>query len=110
MKTNDAAANTGTTYTLNMGDIVQGSLTLGDRDFYRVNLVAGQTYTFSLVGTGVNNVSDHSAALHRRRRLRDRERRRPAKPQFAARIHPRDEWHLLSSAAFGNNASRVSTN
>ncbi len=63
-ETTDAAANTGTTYTLNMGDIVQGSLTLGDRDFYRVNLVAGQTYTFSLVGTGVNNVSDPILRLY----------------------------------------------
>lgn len=30
----------------------------GDHDWYRVDLVAGQTYTFALVGTGINNLQD----------------------------------------------------
>jgi Bacterial pre-peptidase C-terminal domain len=30
----------------------------GDHDWYRVNLVAGQTYTFALVGTGINDLRD----------------------------------------------------
>ena len=57
-KSADAAGSIATAYTLSIGDIVQGALTPSDHDFYRINLVAGQTYTFSLVGTGVNNVRD----------------------------------------------------
>ena len=51
IETTDAAASTGTTYTLGIGQSAQGSLTVGDADWYRVSLVAGQTYTFALVGT-----------------------------------------------------------
>lgn len=59
LETADAAATTSTAYTLQAGDIVQGTIgTGGDHDFYRVNLVAGQTYTFAMVGTGINNVTD----------------------------------------------------
>ncbi|CAG0981052.1 MAG: hypothetical protein F9K19_23745 [Rhizobiaceae bacterium] len=56
-ETTDAAANIGTTYTLGIGQTAQGNLTAGDNDFYRVNLVAGQTYTFALVGTGNASVN-----------------------------------------------------
>lgn len=60
----DAAGNASTSYTLNMGDIVQGNLTSGDHDFYRISLVAGHSYTFSLVGTGVTNVGDTYLRLY----------------------------------------------
>lgn len=63
-ETTDAAGNASTVYWLSMGDIVQGNLTAGDHDFYRISLVAGQTYTFSLVGTGVNNVQDTLLRLY----------------------------------------------
>ena len=50
----DAAGGASTTYTLAIGQTAQGSIsTLGDHDWFRVDLVAGQTYTFALVGTGI---------------------------------------------------------
>jgi serralysin len=60
----DAAAGAGTTYTLALGSTVQGSLTAGDHDFFRVNLIAGQVYSFALTGTGVNNVKDTLLKLY----------------------------------------------
>ena len=59
VETSDAAGGTGTTYNPAVNQIVQGQLgSAGDHDWYRVNLVAGQTYTFALVGTGVNDLRD----------------------------------------------------
>lgn len=59
IETADAAAGTSTTYRLTSGQSAQGTLAAaGDHDWYAVDLVAGQTYTFALVGTGTNNVSD----------------------------------------------------
>lgn len=53
IETTDAADNAGTTYTLRVGETAQGRIsTLGDHDQFRVDLVAGQTYTFAMVGTG----------------------------------------------------------
>jgi hypothetical protein len=63
-ETSDAAANTSTIYTLSIGQTAQGNLSSGDHDFYRVNLVAGQTYTFGLTGTGTNNVVDTYLRLY----------------------------------------------
>lgn len=61
----DAAASTGTTYTLTAGQSIQGTLTgSGDHDWYRVTLTAGQTYTFALSGTGTNNVVDTFLQLY----------------------------------------------
>jgi len=57
-ETTDAAATTGTTYILGIGQTAQGSITAGDSDWYRVSLVAGQTYTFALVGTSANALED----------------------------------------------------
>lgn len=55
-ETADAAASTVTTYALGVGQTVQGTVTTQtDHDWYRVNLVAGQTYTFAMIGTGVTN-------------------------------------------------------
>ena len=53
----DAAASTSTAYTLGLGQTARGTLATGaDHDWYRVSLVAGQTYTFAMTGTGTNNV------------------------------------------------------
>lgn len=53
IETTDAASGTGTTYTLGVGETAQGHVgVLGDSDWYRVNLVAGHTYTFALAGEG----------------------------------------------------------
>lgn len=55
----DAAASTATAYTLGVGDTIQGRLgTLSDRDFYRLFIAEGETYTVSLVGTGADNLTD----------------------------------------------------
>jgi hypothetical protein len=61
----DAAANTGTAYTLSVGQTAQGLLSsTSDHDWYRVDLVAGQTYTFAMTGTGANNVVDTYLRLY----------------------------------------------
>ncbi len=45
-ETTDAAANVTTTYSLTVGDAAQGQLAAGgDQDWYRIDLLAGQTYT-----------------------------------------------------------------
>ena len=55
----DAAASTGTTYALSVGQTAQGTVSSNsDHDWYRVTLTAGQTYTFALVGTGGNGLDD----------------------------------------------------
>ena len=60
----DAAGGASTTYTLAIGQTAQGSIsTLGDHDWFRVDLVAGQTYTFALVGTGSSGVRDPLLSL-----------------------------------------------
>ena len=64
IETTDAAANTGTTYTLLSGQTAQGTLTAGDHDWYRVDLVAGQTYCFAMTGSGTNNVQDTFLRLY----------------------------------------------
>ena len=52
IETTDAPQSTSTPYTLLVGQTAQGTLAVGDSDWYRVNLVAGHTYTFAEVGTG----------------------------------------------------------
>ena len=65
IETTDAAASTATTYTLAIGQIAQGQLSSsGDHDWYRVNLVAGQTYSFAMTGTGTNNAIDTYLRLY----------------------------------------------
>src|ERR1043166_6484753 len=64
IETADAAANTSTIYSLTSGQTAQGALSSGsDHDWYRVDLVAGQTYSFAVVGTGSNNVQDPTLRL-----------------------------------------------
>ena len=65
IETADAAANSSTTYTLGIGQTARGVVSAaGDHDFYRVNLVAGQTYTFALTGTGSNLLVDTYLRLY----------------------------------------------
>ena len=64
-ETTDAAANASTAYALTAGQTAEGTLaSTGDHDWYRVDLVAGQSYTFAMVGTGVNNVRDTYLRLY----------------------------------------------
>ncbi|MCB2130372.1 MAG: M10 family metallopeptidase, partial [Rhodobacteraceae bacterium] len=49
----DAAATTSTAYTISVGDQFSGTISSGtDQDWVRINLTAGQTYVFTLWGTG----------------------------------------------------------
>src|SRR6476469_6093959 len=65
IETTDAAASTATIYTLNVGDTAQGVLSSSsDHDWYRVNLVAGQTYSFAMIGTGTHSLQDTYLSLH----------------------------------------------
>ena len=63
-ETTDAPAGAGTLYTLSMGGTARGTIASGDRDFYRVALVAGQSYVFSLAGVGVSNIGDTVLTLY----------------------------------------------
>ena len=61
----DLAANAGTTGTLAVGDESFSQLeTGGDRDWFAINLVAGQSYTFTLDGTGSPALSDPLLTLY----------------------------------------------
>ena len=61
----DAAASVATTYSMGVGDSFSGTLrSEGDRDWVRVSLVAGQSYTISLSGAGTNAVSDTYLSLY----------------------------------------------
>ncbi len=49
----DAAASTATAYTMSVGDTFKGSLSaVGDQDYIRIQLQAGQQYTIDLAGDG----------------------------------------------------------
>ena len=59
IETADAANGTGTTYNASVNQVIRGQLgSATDHDWYRVNLVAGQTYTFAMVGTGIIDLRD----------------------------------------------------
>lgn len=60
----DAPANSTTPYELSAGQTARGTLTSGDHDRYKITLVAGQTYTFALVGTGLNSLVDPYLRLY----------------------------------------------
>ena len=56
---NDIPADASTTATLSVGSSVAGSLdVVGDRDWYRLNLSAGQEVRVDLIGTGNPGVDD----------------------------------------------------
>ena len=58
-ETTDAAASTGTGYTIAVGDSFTGTLSAaGDQDWVRIQLTAGQTYQFTLSGSGGSPVGD----------------------------------------------------
>jgi serralysin len=64
-ETTDAAGSVATTYSLAAGQSYLGTFGAnGDVDFYRVNLTAGQTYSFVLTGVGTNNVRDPVLTLY----------------------------------------------
>ncbi|MEZ5785116.1 MAG: M10 family metallopeptidase C-terminal domain-containing protein [Xanthobacteraceae bacterium] len=67
IETADAAANASTTYNLSIGQTAGGTIgSSGDHDWYRINLIAGQTYTFAAAGTGVSTVHLHDPVLYLR--------------------------------------------
>jgi serralysin len=51
-ETTDAAGNISTIYTLGLGQTSQGNLTVGDADWFRINVVAGHSYTIAMTNTG----------------------------------------------------------
>jgi len=53
----DAAGGTGTAYTIGIGDLFDGDIAYGgDSDWVRVNLTAGESYVFTVWGTGGSTV------------------------------------------------------
>lgn len=58
-------ADPSTTAVLTIGGTVDGLLdTVGDRDWFRVELVAGQRYTFAVGPTGTGDIEDSYLRLH----------------------------------------------
>ena len=54
-----ASASITTTNTLNVGQTAQGVISTAlQHDWFKVNLVKGQTYTFAAIGTGLNALKD----------------------------------------------------
>jgi serralysin len=62
----DAAAGRTTAYAMGLGDVFAGRLTASDRDWLRIDLVAGQVVTFGAVGLGGLGVAlaDPTLVLH----------------------------------------------
>jgi serralysin len=59
VETVDAASSTATSYSIGDGQTLRGNISVnGEHDYYAVNVVAGQTYTFAMVSTGSNRVRD----------------------------------------------------
>jgi Ca2+-binding RTX toxin-like protein len=57
--------NASTTFSLSIGSAIAGSInTLGDSDWFRVSLTAGQTYSFALNGAGGTPLSDPTLTLY----------------------------------------------
>ena len=54
----DAAATSSTAYRLAINTTGQGTLSTGDHDWWRVDLVAGQSYAFAVIGTGATHNTD----------------------------------------------------
>lgn len=66
VETNDAPETTATSYSLQSGDEFRGTLSVGGGDWLRVDLTAGNTYTFGAVGLGAlkSGVRDTVLVLH----------------------------------------------
>ncbi len=59
VETTDAAADSSTIYTLLVGQADQGNISSStDKDWFRMSLVQGQTYTFAAIGTGKSDLSN----------------------------------------------------
>ena len=57
--------NTATTFNLSLGSAVTGFVdTAPDQDWYRINLTAGQTYTFQLWGSGTEALWDSYLSIY----------------------------------------------
>ena len=64
IETTDAAGDTTTAYILGIGQTARGTISsTADHDWYKINLTAGQTYTFALVGTGASHLYDPNLRL-----------------------------------------------
>jgi serralysin len=60
----DAAGGTGTSYTISIGDLFDGRLSSSsDVDWVKLNLVAGQSYVFSVWGTGGSSLGIDDTVL-----------------------------------------------
>jgi serralysin len=60
----DAAGNKGTPLTIGLDQLGSGRIGgANDLDWFKVDLVAGRTYTFTLVGTGENSLGDGKLVL-----------------------------------------------
>ena len=57
----DAAAGTGTTYSMSIGDTFAGNLNAGDRDWVEITLAAGERIEVTLTG---NTLSDPQLRIH----------------------------------------------
>lgn len=61
----DIPGDSTTTVTLGIGSSINDLLeVVGDRDWFRVSLTAGQTYTFSIGATGAGDIEDSYLRLH----------------------------------------------
>lgn len=59
IEADDAPSSVATSYVLGIGQSAQGvSTSVADEDWYRVNLTAGQVYTFAVIGSGSSPVQD----------------------------------------------------
>lgn len=66
-ETSDAPASTATSYDLGLNRTLTGTVAFsGDHDWYRINLTAGETYSFALVGTGTSATHLHDPYLRLR--------------------------------------------
>ena len=58
-ETVDTSIGLNSSYLLTLNQTAEGTISSSsDIDFYKVSLVKGQTYTFALIGTGLNDLSD----------------------------------------------------
>ncbi len=59
IEADDAPSSVATSYVLEVGQSAQGVLSsVADEDWFRVNLTAGQVYTFAVIGTGSAPLQD----------------------------------------------------
>jgi len=58
-ETVDTSVGLSSSYLLSLNQTAEGTISSSsDTDFYKVSLVRGQTYTFALIGTGLNDLPD----------------------------------------------------